>query len=215
MIFREWQEFVTYPLDPNRVRTKAERLDTSEAFRRGLDGKYPQDCKPSSSRATIIDLGMIVYDGDVFERMEVTDQGDVLIWTHEKVWMLLRKNTAGIEKLIYVPRHPPERRPRRLTICCSQRRLALAFPPSRTTSLAWRGCHLPAIAVSGCSNCRGNAGRSRAHAFTSTVEPPRRRRLRPGAVSVRLIGAVRRGIITKYQHGGSPLFKRAEIGRRD
>jgi hypothetical protein len=108
MVFREWQEFVTYPLDPNRVRTKAERLDTRGAFRRGIDGKYPQDYESSSSRAAIIDLGMIVYDGDVFERMEVTEYGDVLVWTRQKVWLLLRKNTAGMEKLIYVPRHPPK-----------------------------------------------------------------------------------------------------------
>jgi hypothetical protein len=108
MIFREWQEFVTYPLDPDRVRTKAERLDTSAAFRRGRDGKYPQDYEAASSRGAIIDLGIIVYDGDDFESMEVNDYGDVLVWTRQKVWLLLRKNTAGMEKLIYVPRHPPK-----------------------------------------------------------------------------------------------------------
>jgi hypothetical protein len=108
MIFREWQDFVTYPLDPDRVRTKGERLDTSAAFRRGLDGKYPQDYGPSSSRGAIVDLGMIVYESDVFESMEVNDYGDVLVWTRHKVWLLLRRNTAGMEKLIYVPRHPPQ-----------------------------------------------------------------------------------------------------------
>src|SRR5258707_962514 len=110
MIFREWQEFVTYPLNPDRVRTKAERLDTSVAFRRGRDGKYPQDYEAPSSKGAIIDLAMIVSDGDVFESMEVTDYGDVLIWTRQKVWLLLRMNTSGMEKLIYVPRHPPNQK---------------------------------------------------------------------------------------------------------
>jgi hypothetical protein len=40
--------------------------------------------------------------------MEVTDYGDVLIWTRQKVWLLLRRDTAKMEKLIYVPRHPPK-----------------------------------------------------------------------------------------------------------
>lgn len=108
MVFQEFQEFVTYPLDRDRVRTRAERVDTSNAFRRGADGCYPEGC--SQSRGRIIDLDLIVYDGDVFESMEVDDYGNVYIWTRQKVWVLLRKETANLEKLIYVPRYPPGNR---------------------------------------------------------------------------------------------------------
>jgi hypothetical protein len=107
MIFREWHEFITYPLDPDRVRTRAERLDLSDGFRRDNSGKYPEDYEPSSGRGLIIDLELIVYNGDKFECMEITDYGEVVIWTCQKVWLLNRKNTNGMEKLLYLPRHPP------------------------------------------------------------------------------------------------------------
>ena len=109
MIFREWHEFVTYSLDPNRVRTRAERLDTRRAFRRTPGGEYPHDYTPSSSRGAVIDLNMIVRDGDCFECMEVDDFGGVLIWTQRKVWLLARNHPNGIEKLFYVPRHPSQK----------------------------------------------------------------------------------------------------------
>lgn len=51
---------------------------------------------------------MVIFDDDVFECMEVTDYGDVMIWTRDKVWILLRKNTNEIEKLMYLQRHPPK-----------------------------------------------------------------------------------------------------------
>ena len=107
MLFREWKDFVSFPLDPNRVRTRDERLDTSNAYRRDRDGKYPQDYKPD--RGAVIDLGVVLSDDDAFECMEVTDYGDVTIWTRDKVWHLLRKNTNHMEKLLYLHRHPPNR----------------------------------------------------------------------------------------------------------
>src|SRR5262245_37312991 len=108
MLFHEFQEFVTYPFDRDRVRTMTQRLETSQAFRCGLDGNYPADYSPSSERGAIIDLAQIVRGDDVFECMEVDDFGNVCIWTQQKVWFLLRKETANLEKLIFVPRHPPQ-----------------------------------------------------------------------------------------------------------
>src|ERR1044071_1571869 len=40
--------------------------------------------------------------------MEIDDAGRVTIWTKQKVWFLTRDGADGrIEKLRYVPRHPP------------------------------------------------------------------------------------------------------------
>lgn len=36
--------------------------------------------------------------------MEITDYGDVCIWTNKKVWFLHRDR--GLEKLFFVHRHP-------------------------------------------------------------------------------------------------------------
>ena len=55
-----------------------------------------------------MDFDLIVFDDDEFECMDISDYGDVQIWTKKRVWFLLRKETAGMEKLIYVDRHPPQ-----------------------------------------------------------------------------------------------------------
>jgi hypothetical protein len=107
MLFRQWKDFVSFPLDPDRVRTRDERLDTSRAYRRERDGKYPHDHRPSPDRGLVIDLGVVLYDDDAFECMEVTDYGDVTIWTRDKVWHLFRKSTNRMEKLMFLSRHPP------------------------------------------------------------------------------------------------------------
>ena len=94
MLFHEWTEFVTYPTDSSRVRSRAERLDTSH------------------SAGAVVPLATILNNGDVFECMEIEDSGWVIIWTRNKVWFLAREGQGGrIEKLRYVPRHPPATSP--------------------------------------------------------------------------------------------------------
>jgi hypothetical protein len=110
MQFKEWKEFVTYPGDPTHVKSREQRLDTSKGFRVGADGSYPPEMSqcPAAQRAAVIPLSMIVLEGDEFECMEVSDYGHVFIWTQEKVWFITREgNDWQIEKLRYVPRHPP------------------------------------------------------------------------------------------------------------
>jgi len=107
MLFNEWKEFVTYPGDSTRIKSREQRLDTSNAFRIGPDGKYSPEM--SAEGAAVIPLSMIVSEGDKFDCMEVTDHGHVNIWTRDKVWFLTREgNDWRIEKLRYVPRHPPK-----------------------------------------------------------------------------------------------------------
>jgi hypothetical protein len=107
MLFQEWHDFVTYPLDPNRVTTLRERLDTSRAFRLQADGQYPPGFKPSGKEG-VVEISMVIRGDDVFERMSISDYGDVCIWTRDKVWVLLRRGSGGMEKLMYVLRHPPK-----------------------------------------------------------------------------------------------------------
>jgi len=110
MIFREWHDFVTYPLDPERVHTRVARLDIAAAYRRGQNGQYPEEYSGSLDRGAIIDQAFLVKDGDIFECMEIDDFGHVTIWTSQKIWFLVRDGSSGgIEKLRYVPRHPPTR----------------------------------------------------------------------------------------------------------
>jgi hypothetical protein len=106
MFFKEWQDFVTYPLDPERVRTSAARLDTSVAFHRGPDGRYPKDYKPS--KGAVIDRDVVVKGDDVFEGMCVDNLGHMQIWTRQYIWLLVRDGkSGGIEKLRRWSRHPP------------------------------------------------------------------------------------------------------------
>lgn len=107
MRFYEWTDFVTYPLDPFRVNTRAERLDTSRAFRVGENGQMPSDYSPGGEHGAVIDRRSVIWDDDVFECMEIDDDGQVTIWTRDKVWCLFRK-LGRMEKLIYLPRHPSE-----------------------------------------------------------------------------------------------------------
>ena len=111
MLFKEWKEFVTYPGDSSRVKSREQRLDTSKAFRIGAGGEYPPELHqgPTAERVAVIPLSKLVSGDDAFECMEVTDHGYVCIWTRNKVWYLSREGNEGrIEKLRYVLRHPPK-----------------------------------------------------------------------------------------------------------
>ncbi len=91
MLFQEWKEFITYPTDSSRVRSRAKRM--------GLSG---------GQSAAVIPLSLIIGGDDTFDCMEIDDYGHVTIWTKQKVWFLTRDGVGGqIEKLRYVPRHPP------------------------------------------------------------------------------------------------------------
>jgi hypothetical protein len=111
MLFKEWREFVIYPGDSGRVKSREQRLDTSKAFRIGADGQYPPEMRqcPIAERVAVYPLSKILSGGDTFECMEVSDYGHVYIWTRQKVWFIVHEGIEGrVEKLKYVPRHPPE-----------------------------------------------------------------------------------------------------------
>ena len=93
MLFRQWQDFILYPLDPDRVNSLEDRLDISKADQR---------------TGFIFTFESAVQSDDIFEVTEISEYGHVMIWTRDKVWCLVREgNNAGMEKMRYVPRHPP------------------------------------------------------------------------------------------------------------
>jgi hypothetical protein len=98
MIFREWHDFVMWPTNPDRVSTADERLDTSCVGADSCD-------QPEKASAKLVTQAIIVDEDDDFEQMAVGEFGDITIWTRDKVWCIRRSH--GLEKLMYVPRHPP------------------------------------------------------------------------------------------------------------
>ena len=98
MLYNKWRDFVIWPTHPERVSTADERLDTS-CIRANAD-EHPAD-----SAAQLVTQTTIVDKDDDFEQMAVGEYGDVTIWTRDKVWCVRRAH--GMEKLMYLPRHPP------------------------------------------------------------------------------------------------------------
>lgn len=101
MIYHSWIVIVIYPLDPSRVLTREERLDTSHAVR--IVG---ENFKPSlHPQDAVVTQDMVVRDAGEFVAMEIDDYGFVTVWAENKVYYLLRDR--GLEKFIGLRRNPP------------------------------------------------------------------------------------------------------------
>jgi hypothetical protein len=88
---KEWKDFVTFPLEPTRIRTREARFDLSLASR----------------GAFVIQRDYImVMPDDVFEAALVDEHGDVLLWTRETVWTFERFAGMELEKSVFFPRYP-------------------------------------------------------------------------------------------------------------
>ena len=74
-----------------------ERLNTS------CVGTDSRDHEKGSAK--LVTQAIVVDEDDDFEQMAVGEFGDITIWTRDKVGCIRRSH--GLEKLIYVPRHPP------------------------------------------------------------------------------------------------------------
>lgn len=100
MIYKEWIDFVSYPLDPNKITSREQRLDLADAV-------VPTSPHYKIENGAIITKEFIhlEYDNDEFEAMAISDYGDVCIWTKKKVWFLLRRGEM-MEKMMFVQRHP-------------------------------------------------------------------------------------------------------------
>ena len=105
-IYTEWIDFITYPSDSGRIWTLAERLDVSHAVNIDIKGFDFEEMLKRGARMTLDNVLHPTILNQVFEVMEVTDTGNVTIWTTDRVVFLSR--LGGIEKMIAVRRHPPD-----------------------------------------------------------------------------------------------------------
>ena len=101
MLYKEWVDFVTFPLDAEKCYSREQRLNLSEAVSVDSPDYTPE---LGTEKGVITPKQFIFFEDDEFEAMEITDYGHVFIWTDKKVWTL--HNAGGLERLLYVPRHP-------------------------------------------------------------------------------------------------------------
>lgn len=104
MLFTDWHDFVVYPKDPNRVRSRQDRLDTGSAKRTSPGAVSAAAIDPAAGY--LVERTQVELTGDPFQAMVVTEVGDVCIWTTTRVWFLLRRH-GGMEKLLTLSRDPP------------------------------------------------------------------------------------------------------------
>ena len=84
MITKKWHDFAIRFHNP--IHGLKERLDVEGAEK-------------------VVKRELVERIGDKFETMEITELGDVTIWTTTKVWCI--RKAGGAEKLIFLPRNPP------------------------------------------------------------------------------------------------------------
>jgi len=102
MLYKEWIDFVVYPSDANKVKTREERIFTERALSQDERFENPETAKQNGF---IVGWKDYDFNDDVFEAMWIDDMGNVTIWTEKRVWSLHRR-IDGKEKMTYVPRNP-------------------------------------------------------------------------------------------------------------
>lgn len=102
MLYKEWIDFVIFPSDSNKVKTREERLNT-----KGAVSYLENDGESAKEFGLIVNWNDYTMnpDNDKFEAMWVDDDGNVIIWTEKRVWSLHRR-IDGKEKMTYLPRNP-------------------------------------------------------------------------------------------------------------
>lgn len=102
MFYKEWVDFVIFPLNGDKVTSREQRLDISNAVRVDDESYTPEN---GTECGVIFPKEWIFLDGDEFQEMFVGDDGQVFIWTEKRVWTLYCR-LDGAEKAIYLPRNP-------------------------------------------------------------------------------------------------------------
>jgi hypothetical protein len=100
MLYKEWMDFVVYPSDADKVKTREERINT-----KGAIPELENDGEVGKKFGLIVSWNDYGFKDDVFEAIWIDDDGNVIIWTAKRIWSLHRR-IDGKEKMIYVPRNP-------------------------------------------------------------------------------------------------------------
>lgn len=104
MLYKEWIDFVVYPSNAERVKTREERIDTKNAISDNERIENPELAKKVGYVVNWNDYSFN-YDNDKFEAMWIDNNGNVIIWTEKRVWSLYQR-IDNKEKMTYVPRNP-------------------------------------------------------------------------------------------------------------
>jgi hypothetical protein len=100
-IYKEWVDFVSFPLDPEKCYTRVQRLDITNAVSVNSENYTPE---LGTEKGVIVTKDHIFFDDDEFEEMLISDYGQVIVWTKKRVWTL--QDQGHREKLVFLPRHP-------------------------------------------------------------------------------------------------------------
>ena len=103
MLYKEWIDFVVYPSDSNKVKTREERIDTKNTVPAIEKYENYELAKKVGYAVSWNDSEM--SNDDKFEAMWIDDDGNVIVWTEKRVWSL-HCRIDGKEKMIYLPRNP-------------------------------------------------------------------------------------------------------------
>lgn len=101
MFYKEWIDFVSFPLDPYRCNSREQRIDLSSAISTDSEEYTPE---LGTEKGSIVTKDFIIFDNDKFEVMQISDYGKIIIWTTKRVWHL--QDQGNREKLIFLPRNP-------------------------------------------------------------------------------------------------------------
>ena len=101
MFYKEWIDFVTFPLDSNKVISREQRLDTSTAIL-VTDSDYTPQL--GTERGVIFPKELIFFDDDEFETMWFGETGQVIVWTKKRVWNIYI--LEALERMQFLPRSP-------------------------------------------------------------------------------------------------------------
>jgi hypothetical protein len=102
-IFFYWVDFKISSLNSDLINSLEERISLQKD--QSIE-KLP--LLGNEGEIEIVNENDIIFDpsDDSFEVILFGDYGEVTIWTKKKVWCIRKEN--GREKLIFLPRNPPE-----------------------------------------------------------------------------------------------------------
>jgi hypothetical protein len=102
MLYKKWIDFIVFPSDTNKVKTREDRLNTKNALTQNERFENPELAK---KLGYIVDWDGFEFKDDDFEAIWIDDIGNVIIWTDKRIWTLYQR-IDGKEGMIYLPRNP-------------------------------------------------------------------------------------------------------------
>ena len=96
MLYKQWVNIAIYPLEPDHIQSREQRLSTENLMDAFGDDYHPGE-------PGFLTLSPMLLENEQFEAMEIDDYGHVIIWTNKRVLSILQDR--GIEKVWALPRN--------------------------------------------------------------------------------------------------------------